>query len=261
MADGITGTGMEAGSDSAHDGGAKETARELKDQAADKAGELKDQAADKAEDLKAEAREKGKEMAREGKARARSQAEDQKERVSTGLLSMADALRRSGEEMPEDQRQYGRLLDAVADRAEDASHYLAERDVSSLGRDVRSFAREHTPVFLSGAFTLGMLGARFLKSSPPDSDQDHAGRDYAGEGRSYRGGESYGDLPAYETREPLESRGAYETDDFGNVRSARADRSLPDDRAVEAERSIDGPESYELDEPTRGTQRGGEFNG
>ncbi len=259
MVDGITDTTtMESGSNSTHEAGAKEKAREMKDQAMDKAGDLKDQAVDKAGDLTAEARAKGKEMAREGKARARSQAEEQKERFSSGLLSMADALRRGGDEMPEEQRQYGRLLDAVADRAEDASHYLAERDVNSLGRDVRTFAREHTPMFLSGAFTLGVLGARFLKSSPVETADEREYRD--GASSSWSGG-SNGSLPAYETREPPASRGGHEAAGPGHTGPAMGDRSPADDRALEVESAFEGPEPYEIDEPTRGTQGEGGLNG
>lgn len=230
MADGTMGTAAERNPDSGSDSGAKETAKET-------AKEMKDQAAHKAEDMAAEAREKGREMAREGKARARSQAEQQKDRVSESLLSVADALRRGGEELPEENRQYGRVLDAVADRAEDASHYLAERDVDSLTREVRTFARDHAPVFLSGAFTLGMLGARFLKSSPERESYDGAyGRESVG--RQMSGTQSYGGETLRGPATPMES-------------APRGTTARP-----YGEKSFEGPGAYEIDEPVSRTDRG-----
>lgn len=232
MADGNaeTTTGQRSGSSSgngvkaaAHD--AKETAQELKDQASDKAG-----------DLAAEAREKGRELAREGRHRARSEAEEQKARVSMGLRSVAGALRRGGQELPEDQRQYGKLLNVVADRAEDASYYLEDRDVESLTREVRTFARDHAPVFLGGAFTLGMLGARFLKSAPRESRYDDDSYGFQSTGGGYSRGAightesaSYGD----------------ETLDRGTTRPEMGTHGRPG-----GQEPFGSPGDYEIDRPT-----------
>lgn len=236
MADGHVDTTAERSSSWSKTSGGKDS---MKESVKESAREMKDQASHKAEDLAAEAREKGREMAREGKARARTQAEQQKDRVSDGLLSVADALRRGGEEMPEDQRQYSRFLDAVADRAEDASHFLAERDVDSLSRDVRTFAREHAPVFLSGAFTLGMLGARFLKSSPARDSHDYdrlpAGDyDRASPGRAH-GGTAYGAELYGPDMDGQESYG----------RESQGYRAGPS-----GQERFGAPGDYEIDEPT-----------
>lgn len=254
MADGHVETAAERSSSWSKSSGGKESIKES-------AREMKDQASDRAEDLAAEAREKGREMAREGRARAKSQAEQQKERVSDGLLSVADALRRGGEEMPEDQQQYSRFLDAVADRAEDASHFLAERDVDSLSREVRTFARDHAPVFLSGAFTLGMLGARFLKSSPrhdsydrlPAGDYDRpspGGNDYGG---TAYGAELYGP--------DIDGQESYGREPQGEGQGYRAGPSSQGRFGAPGAFEIDEPagefESGSEVEPMDGTERGG----
>lgn len=177
MADRELESPSERGSSASTNDRAANAAREAKDDVKDAAREAKDRTAEKTNEMaskaKAEAKAQGRELAHEGKERARSRAEEQKDRMSTGLRTVADALRRGGEDLDGDERQYGRILETVADRAEGASRYLSDRDVDSLTREVRTFARDHTPVFLSGAFTLGMLGARFLKSSP----SDQSGRD------------------------------------------------------------------------------------
>lgn len=250
MADGQVGTTAERNSSWSKTSGGKESVKES-------AREMKDQAKHKAEDLTAEAREKGREMAREGKARARTQAEQQKDRVSDGLLSVADALRRGGEEMPEDQRQYSRFLDAVADRAEDASHFLAERDVDALSREVRTFARAHAPVFLSGAFTLGMLGARFLKSSPSRDSYDYDRLPAGDYDRSSPGGNAYGGYGAELYAPDMDGQ-----ESFG--RESQGYRAGPS-----SQERFGAPGDYEIDEPTDqvepapdiepmdGTERGG----
>jgi hypothetical protein len=97
--------------------------------------------------------------------RARNRAAEEKGRVAEGIRTVAEALRRGGQDLPEDRRMYGRVVNAVADRAEDLSRYLEEQDVDQMARDAKRFAREHTGVVLSGAFALGLLGARFMKSS------------------------------------------------------------------------------------------------
>lgn len=155
------------------------------DKAREKASEVKDRAEARAESLASEARDRGEDAVREGKEKAReigdeagrmarSRAEEQKDRVSGGMRTMADALRHGTDALPEDRRQYGGFLETVADRVDGASRYLDERDVDDLTRDARRLARDHTPLFLGGAFALGIAGARFLKSSGKGSGSETA---------------------------------------------------------------------------------------
>lgn len=254
MADRQAGQGFERDSDEGITDKVKDAAREAKHAA----GEVKDQTADKAEDLAAEARDRGRELAREGKERARSQADDQKDRVSEGLRTVADALRRGRDQMPEEQRTYGKFLGVVADRAEDASRYLERRDVDSLTREMRSFARQHAPVFLSGAFTVGLLGARFIKSSTPTDSHDYGGY---GERSDYLGGREYQDYGGYREgkyrsypSEPLDAPGSYE------VRGSAGERAVGPTRT--GERSPERMEPrYELDRETGGTRETGRTGG
>lgn len=152
------------------------TERGKADKVMDKVGDATDQVKDMAASAAAEVRETGSHLVDEGKEKARelshrageaarSRADQEKERVTQGMRSVADALRKGGQELPADRSQYRPLLTNVADRVEDVSGYLEARDVDALTQDVRRFARDHTPLFLGGAFALGVIGARFLKSS------------------------------------------------------------------------------------------------
>jgi hypothetical protein len=102
----------------------------------------------------------------------RSRAAEQKHRVTNGIRTLADALRRGSDDLSADQNQYRPLLSGAADRVEGVSRYLEQRDVDALTNDLRRFARDHTPLFLTGAFALGFAGARFLKSSGEQAERE-----------------------------------------------------------------------------------------
>jgi hypothetical protein len=57
------------------------------------------------------------------------------------------------------------------------SDQLRQKDVRELMSDVERFAQRQPTLFLGGAFALGLLGARFLKSSAPTENSGQmAGR-------------------------------------------------------------------------------------
>lgn len=172
----------------------------------DKAKEKLSSAAHRGEDLMDEGMDKAREMGDRASEMARSRADEQRERVVGGMRTVADAIRRSGRDLPEDRQQYGRILNGVADRVESASRYLEQHDVDALTRNVRRMARDHAPVFLSGAFTLGMIGARVLKSS---NEQGRQGRALAepGYGTSYSG-RIPGEVGGYRSESGYEAGGA-----------------------------------------------------
>ena len=62
-------------------------------------------------------------------------------------------------------------VDEHAERAADQLERLATRlknkDAAELFRDAQNLARRQPALFVGSAFVLGLLGARFLKSSPP----------------------------------------------------------------------------------------------
>ena len=56
-------------------------------------------------------------------------------------------------------------IDRAADQLDRFSTRLRERNVSELLHDAQQLARRQPALFIGGAFVLGLLGARFLKSS------------------------------------------------------------------------------------------------
>jgi hypothetical protein len=114
-------------------------------------------------------------QAKETVSQAASQAGDkvasrlngQKDRAAEGLGSVADALRQTSDQLRgQDQtlpvHQY---ISSAADQVERFSGYLRSTNTREMVQRLEQFAREQPAVFLGSAFMLGLLGARFLKSS------------------------------------------------------------------------------------------------
>ncbi len=110
--------------------------------------------------------------------KAKSQLATQKERAAGTLESVAQALHQTGQQLREqDQGSIGQYADEAADRVERFSGHLRERNVDQLVGQAEDFARRQPALFVGGAFALGLLGARFLKSSSQ-------GEGYSSEGRA-----------------------------------------------------------------------------
>lgn len=166
-----------------------ESGRSTTDRVKDTVGDAKESVQGTASHIAAEAREKTSQLAEHGREKvqelgdraqhiARTRADEQKDRVTNGIRTFADALRRGCDDLSADQNQYRPLLNTAADRVEGVSRYLEQRDVDALTSDVRRFAREHTPLFLGGAFVLGFAASRFLKSSPDQAARDRTSFGY-----------------------------------------------------------------------------------
>lgn len=105
-------------------------------------------------------------VAEQGRERITSQLGEQKMRISQGLGSASEAIRTASQQLYEqDQSSIARYVDQGAEQLDQMARYLQDRDVNDLIGDAESFARERPAIFLGGAFGLGLLAARFVKSS------------------------------------------------------------------------------------------------
>jgi uncharacterized protein YjbJ (UPF0337 family) len=94
----------------------------------------------------------------------------QKDRAAEGLTSVAHALRQTGQQLrAQDQQAATGYIETAASQVERISNYLKQNDLGGLIDDVERFARRQPALFLGGTFVLGLLGARFLKSSRPST--------------------------------------------------------------------------------------------
>lgn len=130
----------------------KNTAKDFYDQAKDTAGQVYGTAAEK----------------------TKSTIEEQKSNLATGLTSIADSIKQVGGSLRETDEQSGiteltaKYSDTLAKQIEQVSRYFDNKDLREMARDVETFARRNPAIFIGSAFAIGLLAARFLKSSNPN---------------------------------------------------------------------------------------------
>jgi uncharacterized protein YjbJ (UPF0337 family) len=129
------------------------------------------------------------------KSTATTKLEDQKKKAAENVANMAKAIQEAGSNMD--------VSSPIADYAEKAarqlegfSTYLQEHDLGSMLTDVEHFARRQPTLFVGGGLLLGMLGARFLKSSSSGAQKATQASEPAG----WDGASAYGSTsPGYGT--------------------------------------------------------------
>lgn len=117
-------------------------------------------------------------IAGQAKEKAFGVLDEQKSKVSDGLSSVADSIRQVGENLRGDgggtndqnaiAQTTARYGETLAGKIEDLSGYIEKATLKDLTRDVERFARRQPALFVGGAFLVGVLAARFLKTSAPE---------------------------------------------------------------------------------------------
>jgi hypothetical protein len=120
------------------------------------------------------------------KNRASAQINLQKDRATDGLGTMAQAVRQSTQQLRDQQHDtVASYVEQAANQLEQLSQRLKQKDVGELLNDAQRVARRQPALFVGSAFALGLIGARVMKSSPPDEQ-------YSGAYRSQSSGASLG---------------------------------------------------------------------
>ena len=154
-------------------GTAREQIREVKDQVVGQAKNTLQQARDKAS----------------------SSLGESKGQVAEQFGTIASALRRTTEHLrAEDQQRIAGLTETVARQVDQVANYLRNKDAGAMRTDLENLARRQPAIMLGGALVLGLIGARFLKSS----QRDKRGRESQSFGRERVGNGGYNPLPGTE---------------------------------------------------------------
>ncbi len=139
---------------------------------------LTGQASSKMQEATSVAQEKGSELREQGSVRLREQFDQRSTEVGSQVRSVAEALRRSGNDLgAEGNGRAGaaELTGQAADRLERLGVYLEQKSGDDFMRDVEGLARRR-PWMLAG---LGLLGgvaaARFVKASSERRYSDDLG--------------------------------------------------------------------------------------
>jgi len=130
--------------------------------------------------------DKAKQSAGQVTEKAAEKLDEKKTVVTEGLSGVAESLRQVGENLRETggeenpiAKLTGKYGDVLATQVEQVSEYFDRKNVREIVGDVESFARRNPAVFIGGAFALGILAARFLKSGSPKRLSKAKGRSLA----------------------------------------------------------------------------------
>jgi ElaB/YqjD/DUF883 family membrane-anchored ribosome-binding protein len=162
-------------------GGARDQLRHVKDQVVDQARTSFRQARDS----------------------ATTSLNDSRHQAADRIGGIANAVRSTGQQLrAENQAGVADLTDSLADQVDRLSSYLRDRDFGAVREDLEQFARRQPAVAVGVALAIGLLGARFIKSSqrtgrtssrrdfgPADWDIDTRG---GGSGRAGYVSDTYG---------------------------------------------------------------------
>lgn len=160
------------------------------DEAQDKLGQTVDQAQHTAGQVTEQA-----------KHQATSQLESQKARAVDSLVTLAQALRQTGQHLREqEQGTVGRYVETAAERVEGLTNHLRSRDVPQLMTETQDLARRRPGMFLAAAAALGFVGARFLMSSGQRTTAQPSFSDTSGSSAPYAPSAVYG-APSFAPRE------------------------------------------------------------
>jgi hypothetical protein len=160
---------------------------------------------------------------RDARDRAGSTLNQSRIQAADQIGGIGGAFRRTSEQLRgEDQARFADMADSVARQIDRVADYLRDADGRKMTRDLESLARRQPALVFAGAFALGVVAARFLKSSAPDAEE--------GEGyeRIYPGGEPAGLGSGFE-REGGYQRGVFDRE-AGYGREAGFDRETGFDR-------------------------------
>jgi hypothetical protein len=105
-------------------------------------------------------------VTQQAKQQATSQLETQKERAVDSLVTVAQALRQTGQHLHEQQQgTIAGYVEQAAERVEGVTNHLRSRGIPELMNETQDLARRRPALFLGTALALGFVGARFLMAS------------------------------------------------------------------------------------------------
>ena len=106
---------------------------------------------------------------RQARDRAADSLSESRRRAADQIGSLAAAMHKTGEHLrSEDQNSVAGLADSLARRIDGVSAYLRDTEMSTMVSDLEGLARRKPAAVLGVGLVLGMMGARFFKSSGRD---------------------------------------------------------------------------------------------
>jgi len=128
---------------------------------------------------------------RDARERAGSTFTDTRQQAADRIGGVGSAFHRTSDTLRgEDQARFADVADNVARQMDRVADYLRDSDGQTIARDIEGLARRQPALVFAGAFAIGVLAARFFKSSTPRYRREF--EEDAGYGRVHPGGEPAG---------------------------------------------------------------------
>jgi hypothetical protein len=126
--------------------------------------------ADRTRQTASQAQQIAGDLAGQVRQEASARLSGQIEQVVHSLGGASDAFRGVGVQLrQQEQGMLAGYAERAAETVQNAASYLEGKELDEIVHDVEDFARRQPAVFLGGAFALGLLASRFLKSSNPST--------------------------------------------------------------------------------------------
>jgi hypothetical protein len=103
----------------------------------------------------------------QAKSTATGQLAVRKDQTAQGLNVVSSAVHDMSDRLRQNQQtaSYANYADQAANQIQRLSGYLQNRDVGQIVQEAQDWARREPVIAIGGAFVLGLVAARFLKSS------------------------------------------------------------------------------------------------
>src|SRR5437868_4112217 len=102
--------------------------------------------------------------------RVRSAVVGRKSQAVETVSGLAQSLLLAGQNLQDQQSPAARLVEQAAERLDRVAQYIDTAEPDAVLRRAEQWARQNPALFVGGAFVVGLLGARFLKSSRPTAN-------------------------------------------------------------------------------------------
>ena len=132
----------------------------------------------------------------QAKQAAQSQLAVRKDQTAHGLNTVASAVHDMGDKLRQNSQTsaYAQVTDQAANQIQRFSGYLRNHDVHEIVDQAENWMRRDPMIALGGAFVLGLVAARFLKSSGVKKNKTNMpGRQNNRQQAPYRPGYRYND--------------------------------------------------------------------
>ena len=126
-----------------------------------------DQARQSVNEVAGQTKQAASQVTDQAKQAARAQAATRKDQAAQGLNVVSSAVRDMGDRLRQNDQtsSYAQYADQASNQIQRFAGYLRDHDVRQVVSDVEGWMRRDPALALGGAFVLGLVAARFLKSS------------------------------------------------------------------------------------------------